>query len=55
MGDKIVFQANLPPAQIFVMNADGSNQQALTSLSAPPGGQNLFPKRGGIAVGRDPQ
>jgi Tol biopolymer transport system component len=66
-GEEILFHTTRPPPtgiplrnvpQIFVMNADGSNQRALTGLLAPPGalqtGQSLFPKWGRIAVGRDP-
>jgi Tol biopolymer transport system component len=37
-GEEILFQTTRPPVtgnQIFVMNADGSNQRALTGLSAP--------------------
>jgi Tol biopolymer transport system component len=60
-GEKIVFQKSLAGInQVWVMNADGSNQHALTGTdpSAPPGallGQNFFPKWGRIAVGHDPQ
>lgn len=58
-GEEILFHSPRPPPnQIFVMNADGSNQRALTGLSAPPGalltGSSLFPKWGRIKVGGDP-
>jgi len=39
------------------MNADGSNQRALTGVLAPPGalltGSSLFPKWGRVKVGQD--
>ncbi len=67
-GEKIVFHANRPGpgnSQIFVIDANGQkckpgdcSETALTGPSAPTGavqGQNLFPKWGLIAVGRDPQ
>jgi Tol biopolymer transport system component len=65
-GEEILFHTPRPPAtgipprpvnQIFVMNADGSNQRALTGVLAPPGalltGSSLFPKWGRVKVGQD--
>ena len=68
-GEKIVFARNSPVDQIFVINANGTNQQCADGTNtqecpltgpapAPAGallGQNGGAKWGRIAVGRDPQ
>jgi Tol biopolymer transport system component len=62
-GNEIVFQTVRPASeggallgqQVWVMDADGSNQRPLTGPAAPEGalqGVNLFPNWGKVAVGQ---